>query len=315
MTAPLVWLPADLITRVRSYTALRIETYPGPQGLRRQESNVEIFVLPHPADAGSLDLVSTMRRLKFLQALSSGVDHVIAAVPEHVPLFNAPSLHARATAETAMSLLLASLNNVPAWSEAQRRGVWSDPGPRVGLVGKTVAILGFGAVGQALAGMLAGFDVRVLPVARRSRPGVHGVVDLPELVGGVDVLVVSVPLSHETRGLVDQDLLGRMKDGSLLINVARGPVVDSDALLAEVSSGRLRAGLDVVDPEPLPDGHPLWACPGVLISPHVGGNTRDFWDRAAAFVDEQLERFVLGSPLRHPVERTGQRDGQVRPLA
>jgi len=138
-------------------------------------------------------------------------------------------------------------------------------------------------------------------VGRSSRPGVHAAADLPDLLRGADIVVLAVPLDESTRGLVGTGFLARMRDRALLVNVARGPVVDTDALVAAVSSGRIRAALDVTDPEPLPPGHPLWSLPDVLISPHVGGNTSAFLPRARRLVDEQLRRFAGGRPLEHIV--------------
>jgi phosphoglycerate dehydrogenase-like enzyme len=138
-------------------------------------------------------------------------------------------------------------------------------------------------------------------VGRSSRPGVHAAADLPDLLRGADIVVLAVPLDESTRGLVGTAFLARMRDRALLVNVARGPVVDTDALVAAVSSGRIRAALDVTDPEPLPPGHPLWSLPDVLISPHVGGNTSAFLPRARRLVDEQLRRFAGGRPLEHIV--------------
>jgi phosphoglycerate dehydrogenase-like enzyme len=200
-----------------------------------------------------------------------------------------------------MSLMLASLNHVPAWVHSQRQATWSDPGPRAGLSGKTVVVVGYGAVGRALATMLTGFEVAVVPVARRARPGVAAIDELPGLLPMADVLVVAAPLTPATRGLIGQEALVRLPQGALLVNVSRGGLVDTAALLEHARSGRIRAALDVTDPEPLPDGHPLWECPGVLISPHVGGDMADFQQRAVSFVSEQLCRYEQGLPLRNIV--------------
>jgi phosphoglycerate dehydrogenase-like enzyme len=141
----------------------------------------------------------------------------------------------------------------------------------------------------------------VLRVARRPRDGVADFDALPSLLGRADVVVLTVPLTDQTRSMVDGDFLARMRDGALLVNVARGAVVDTEALLAELTSGRLRAALDVTDPEPLPPGHPLWTAPGVLISPHVGGSTSAFLPRAMRLVRDQLERYAAGEPLANVV--------------
>ncbi len=167
-------------------------------------------------------------------------------------------------------------------------------------------IVGYGSIGSAVEDRLAPFEcARVVRVARSERTAargrVHAVAALPELLPDADVVILVTPLTDETRGLVDAGFLARMKDGALLVNVARGAVVDTAALLAELGSGRLRAALDVTDPEPLPAGHPLWKAPGVLITPHVGGPSSAFLPRAKTLLRDQLARFALDEPLRNVV--------------
>jgi phosphoglycerate dehydrogenase-like enzyme len=157
--------------------------------------------------------------------------------------------------------------------------------------------VGHGAVGSAIEARLRAFECEVVPVARRARDGVHAIEELPDLLGEADVVILIVPLTDQTRGLVDAAFLGRMRDGALLVNVARGQVVVTDDLVAAVQAGRVRAALDVTDPEPLPAEHPLWTSPNVLISPHVGGASSAMWPRAHRLVRQQLERFAAGEPL------------------
>ena len=165
--------------------------------------------------------------------------------------------------------------------------------------------MGFGSIGRAFARRLDGFECEIRAVARTARQvdgiEVKAIDALPALLPAADVVVLIVPLTPETRRLVDAAFLARMHDGALLVNVARGPVVDTEALTAECASGRLRAALDVTDPEPLPPDHRLWRTPGVLISPHVGGNTSAFLPRARRLVAEQLRRYVSGEPLVNEV--------------
>jgi phosphoglycerate dehydrogenase-like enzyme len=170
-----------------------------------------------------------------------------------------------------------------------------------------VLVLGYGNIGRAVARRFLPFEVSVTAVASRPRAGdelvdtVHGIHELPDLAARADVLVVIVPLTDATRGLVDAGLLARLPDGALVVNVARGPVVDTDALLAECASGRLRAALDVTDPEPLPEDHPLWTTPGVLITPHVGGATEAMRPRSLALIRRQLVAMRDGEPLLNVV--------------
>ncbi|MCU7821029.1 2-hydroxyacid dehydrogenase [Kitasatospora sp. DSM 101779] len=260
---------------------------------------VEFFVVPYTFTRAARPLLARMPRLRVLQSLSAGVDDLAPHVPEGVTLCNARGVHDASTAELAVALVLASLRGIPGFVAAQRAQRWS-PGFRPALAGRTVLIVGHGSIGAAVEARLVAFECEVVRVARSARRGpsgpVHAFEELPDLLGAADVVVLTVPLVPETRGLVDAGFLARMKDGALLVNVARGPVVDTDALLRELHRGRLGAALDVTDPEPLPAGHPLWSAPNVLISPHVGGNSSAFRPRALALVRSQLERFTAGLP-------------------
>lgn len=253
-----------------------------------------------------------MRNLQVVQTLTAGVDDVLARVSDIAPgvrLCNARGVHEASTAELALALTLASLRGIPGFVRAQQQERWhSDFRPA--LADKTVLIVGYGSIGAAIEDRLAPFELaRVARVARSERTTARGLVhpltELPALLPEADVVILSTPLTEQTRGLVNGDFLARMKDGALLVNVARGPVVDTKALLAELESGRLTAALDVTDPEPLPPGHPLWQAPGVLISPHVGGPTSAFLPRAKRLLVDQLSRFMNQEPLRNVILTTG----------
>ena len=271
---------------------------PLPEGVEE----VELFVAPYdkgrrPIRAG----IAAMPHLKVLQLLSAGVDSVQPLVPEGVTLCNGRGLHDASTSELALTLVLAAQRGIPQFVHSQAQGEWR-PQTCDGLADRTVLILGHGSIGAALERRLAGFEVEVLRVARRAREGVHDLQSLPELLPRADVVIVLVPATEQTRGLVDASFLAAMKDGALLVNVARGTVVDQDALLAELTAGRLRAALDVTDPEPLPEGHPLWSAPGLLVTPHVGGGTAAMAPRAKALVEEQLRRYSAGEPLLNVID-------------
>ncbi|GAA2780062.1 2-hydroxyacid dehydrogenase [Kitasatospora paracochleata] len=260
---------------------------------------VELFVVPYTFTAAALPLLARMPRLRVLQSLSAGVDDLAPSVPAGVTLCNARGVHDASTAELAVALVLASLRGIPGFVVDQQAHRWSD-GFWPALAGRSVLIVGHGSIGAAVEARLAAFECDIVRVARTAResPGgpVHAFGELPRLLGTADVVVLTVPLAPGTRGLVDAGFLARMKDGALLVNVARGPVVDTDALVRELRSGRLRAALDVTEPEPLPADHPLWSAPNVLITPHVGGQTSAFEPRARALVRTQLERFTAGLP-------------------
>jgi len=245
--------------------------------------------------------------LRVVQLLTAGYDAVLPALPPGVQLANAAGVHDASTSELAVTLTLSSLRGIPEFVAAQGRSQWLPSGFWSSLADKKVLILGYGGIGVALARRLSGFEVALTAVASRARAGdglvawVHGVDELPALLPEHDVVIVIVPLSDATEGLVDRDFLASMRDGSLLVNVSRGKVVDTDALMEATGSGRIRAALDVTDPEPLPPDHPLWSTPGVLISPHVGGASSAFAPRAVALLREQITAFVGGRPLRNLV--------------
>ncbi|KOG32597.1 dihydrofolate reductase [Streptomyces viridochromogenes] len=248
--------------------------------------------------------LAAMTSLRAVQTLSAGIDHVtpgIDLLPPGVALCNAKGVHEASTAELTLALILASLRGIPGFVRGQDAEEWR-AGFYPALADKSVLIVGYGSIGAAIEDRLAPFEcARVARVARSARTTERGPVqalaDLPALLPEADVVVLSTPLTPGTRHLADAGFLARMKDGALLVNVARGPVVDTSALLKEVEGGRITAALDVTDPEPLPAGHPLWHAPGVLISPHVGGSTSAFMPRAKRLIAGQLRRFVAGEEL------------------
>ncbi len=300
----LVWLPyPDAVERLGGLPpGLRAETWTGSGPWPDSVGDVELFVVPYLLGPAALVPVPQMRSLRVVQTLTAGYDDVRPALPAGVTLCNARGVHDASTAELALALVLASLRGVPEFVRAQDAGRWAHL-HRPALADKTVLVVGYGSVGRAVEQRLTGFEVDVLRVAGRARPDeeVHGASDLPVLLPRADVVVLTTPLDAGTRGLVDATFLGRMKDGALLVNVARGPVVDTAALLAELTSGRLRAALDVTDPEPLPPDHALWSAPGCLVSPHVGGDSSAFLPRAFRLLAAQLRRFADGRPLLNVV--------------
>ncbi|MGW1512952.1 2-hydroxyacid dehydrogenase [Streptomyces sp. NPDC002394] len=256
--------------------------------------------------------LAAMTSLRVVQTLSAGIDHVtpgIGSLGPGVALCNAKGVHEASTAELTLALILASLRGIPGFVRGQDAEEWR-AGFYPALADKSVLIVGYGAIGAAIEDRLAPFEcARVARVARSARTAergpVHALADLPALLPEADVVVLSTPLTPETTGLADAGFLARMKEGALLVNVARGPVVDTSALLKEVESGRITAALDVTDPEPLPAGHPLWHAPGVLISPHVGGSTSAFMPRAKRLIAGQLRRFAEGGELANVILTTG----------
>ncbi len=269
-------------------------------------ADVEVFVPPYTATSEDLVMMARMPNLRVVQTLTAGVDNVLAALPEGVMLCNAAGVHDASTAELAVGLTIASLRHLDDFARDMPEGRWLYD-RHESLADKRVLIVGFGSIGRAIARRLDGFECEVRAVARTARMvdgiDVRSIGELPGLLPDTDVVILIVPLTPDTRAMVDAAFLARMRDGALVVNVSRGPVVDTDALLAECASGRLRAALDVTDPEPLPADHALWRTPGVLISPHVGGNTSAFLPRARRLVAEQLQRWADGEPLLNVIEQ------------
>jgi phosphoglycerate dehydrogenase-like enzyme len=257
------------------------------------------FWAPPPDWAAQDDpaqVVAMMPELKVIQLSSAGVDNVLRYVPDGVTLCDARGVHGGAVAEWVLTAILASLRDFPRFVRGQDAQRW-EPTTTDELAGKRVLIVGAGDLGEQTARRLTPFDVQITMSARHAREGVHAQNELPDLLPAVDIVVLLVPLTKETTGLLDASLLAAMPDGALLVNAARGPVVDTDALLAELTSGRLRAALDVTDPEPLTADHPLWSAPNVLITPHIAGNVAGLPRRAAALIGDQIRRYAAHADL------------------
>lgn len=280
---------------------LRTEVFsgdePGPEDLK----DVVFFTVPYDRPYGTEPL-GRMPNLRVVQALTAGYDHLVDRVPAGTTLCNARGLHDSSTAELALALLLAAQRELPRWVRAQDARRWEHAHTR-SLAGSRVLIVGYGSIGAALDRRLRACEAEVVRVARSPRPAedVRAVADLDRLLPDADAVVLVTPLTEETRGLLDARRLALLPDGALVVNVGRGAVLDTAALLAEASSGRLRAALDVTDPEPLRADHPLWDCPGVLITPHVAGGAAVFYPAAARFVAAQVRRFAAGEPLHNVV--------------
>ncbi|MGW0366245.1 2-hydroxyacid dehydrogenase [Streptomyces sp. NPDC002990] len=307
-----VWLPfpADEIDGLPD--SFRYRRWDGEETFPADPADCVFYVTPYmKSPAVTVRPLAAMPALRVVQTLTSGVDHVLGGLGDLRPgvrLCNAAGVHTASTAELALTLVLASLRGIPGMVHGQDREEWRS-GFYEALADKSVLIVGYGSIGAAVEDRLAPFECgRIARVARSERSTgrgpVHALADLPRLLPDADVVILVTPLTDATRGLAGADFLRRMKDGALLVNVARGPVVDTDALLAEVESGRLRAALDVTDPEPLPPGHPLWHAPNVLITPHVGGSSSAFEPRAKRLLARQLSRFAAGEPVEHTVLTT-----------
>ncbi|WP_309648547.1 2-hydroxyacid dehydrogenase [Nocardioides sp.] len=296
MSTPLVWLPFDPTDLGDPPEGLRYEVVDPTREVPASVGEVSFYVPPYRLDTSVASVLPQMTSLEVVQTLTAGVDNVLAHVPAGATLCSGRGIHDASTAELTLTLLLSSLRGVPDFVHAQDRHAWS-PQWRPALADRHVLLVGHGAIGRAIEARLLPFEVTVTKVARSARDDVRALADLPSLLPDADVVILIVPLTESTRGLVDADFLDAMKDGALLVNMARGAVVVTDDLVAALHSGRITAAVDVVDPEPLPADSPLWDAPGLLVSPHVGGASSAMWPRAHRLVRDQLHRYAAGEPL------------------
>lgn len=289
------------------------------------DHEVEIDVwIPDPYPTRAMRVWPHLRGVRLVLSLMAGTEWIPGTVGPHVTICNAHGAHNISTAEWTLSAILAMLKYFPLYLDIQRTGEWKrrfeasahyasmtgDAHPHYPpvmleeLTGKTVLLVGYGAIGKEIERMLAPFDVTMLRVARsaRTEPLVHAVSELDTLLPKADVVVLILPLTAESHGLIGSRQLALMRQGTLLVNAARGPVVQTDALVEVLHAGRIRAALDVTDPEPLPVGHPLWSCPNLLITPHVGASSPQFARRGLKTAADELRRYMHGEPLRNAVQ-------------
>jgi phosphoglycerate dehydrogenase-like enzyme len=262
---------------------------PLPPGAEEAEVLVPGFLL----DTDPAAYVDRLPALRLVQLMTAGAENWVGRIPGHVMLSIARGAHGASTAEWALGALIAVYRELIPFEHTRQARVW-DRRVTDTLQNKRVLVLGAGDLGRRMRRRLEASDATATLVATTAREGVHGMDELPTLLGTHDAVVLMVPLTDATTGLVDAEFLARMPDGAVLVNAARGKVVRTDALLAELTSGRLRAALDVTDPEPLPPDHPLWTAPGLLLTPHVAGSVHDFARRAYDVVAAELARYAAG---------------------
>jgi phosphoglycerate dehydrogenase-like enzyme len=254
----------------------------------------------------------------------AGTEWIPGVAGPHVTISKARGAHNISTAEWTIGAILASLKYFPFYLEVQRSGLWKrrfEAPARYALItgdtrpiyppimleeltGKRVLLVGHGEIGQEIERMLAPFHVEMVRVARtaRTEPPVHAVSELDNLLPRAEIVILILPSTAESHHLIGSRQLALMTQGALLVNAARGPVVDTDALVEALNSGRIRAALDVTDPEPLPEGHPLWNCPNLLLTPHLAGSSPQFAPRALKTAADELRRYITGEPLRNVVQ-------------
>lgn len=261
-------------------------------------SEIDFYVPPYMGGRTGLEHTKAMTNLRVLQMPNAGYDDALEYLRPGVTLCNGRGIHDASTAELAVGMTIASLRGFSDFVHAQDKGEWKHARYR-SINDLKIGIVGYGSIGQTIARNLSGFDVEVIGFSKSGRDGSIKIAEFDSYLPTLDVVILILPLSDETKYYFDARRLSLFKDGALLVNVARGQIVDTNALISELNSGRLFAALDVTDPEPLPVGHPLWSAKGVFIAPHVGGNTSAFEPRARKLIESQLERFATGKPLEN----------------
>lgn len=261
---------------------------------------ITFFVPPYMGGRKALTPILRMPKLQVVQLPNAGYDDALEFARPGITMCNARGVHDASTAELAVGLTIASLRGFPDFLRNQFRGEWVRE-RRKSLTDSRVGIVGFGSIGQMIKKNLSGFAVEIVPFSRSGSEGSKRMSELDAELPNLDVVILSMSLNPENWKLFNAGRLALMKDGALLVNVARGPIVDTDALVAELNSGRILAALDVTYPEPLPKDHPLWSAKGVLITPHVGGESSAFEPRFRRLLEEQLQRLAAGEPLKNIV--------------
>jgi len=294
---PIVWTQWDDLDAPAGLRVLGPSLAPTGSDAQRQ---VTFYVPPYMSGLAGLEPIRQMSELKYVQLPNAGYDDAVAFRRAGLVFCNARGVHDISTAELALGLTIASLRQLDTFVLAQSPGTWL-PGGQASLARKRVALVGYGSIGQTIGRLLEAFCADVEAFTRSGQGGTHTMPKFDDLLPTFDVIILILPATPETINLMDERRLGLMKDGALLVNVARGTIVDTDALVDEVESGRIRAALDVTNPEPLPADHPLWRAPGVIISPHVGGNSSAFEPAMRELLAQQLARLVSGEALLNVV--------------
>ncbi len=295
----LVWVPLPAVGAaldgIEGITVAVVDPDDGGE-LPASAAEVTFYVPPLFPREPAVAALAAMPSLKVVQTLTAGIDLLRPHVPPGATLCNAHGMHDASTAEWVVTAILAAVRKFPFFIAEQRAGRWSPAFAR-SLAGQTVLIVGYGSIGQAVERRLSGFDTTIIKVARTAREGVRPTSELMESLPRADVVILLAPVTSATAGMVDTRFLAAMKDGALLVNGARGTLVRTDDLCAELASGRLYAALDVTDPEPLPPGHRLWGLENALITPHAAATTWLSASTVLGFLREQVLRYVGHTPL------------------
>ena len=317
-----VGYPATMSAELFADFPAEVKLIPLPDDL---DQDVEIDVwIPNPYPARAIKIWPRLHGVRLILSLLAGTEWIPPLAGPQVTICNARGAHNISTAEWTVSAILATLKYFPIYLDVQRSGVWKrrfdanahyasitgdarplhPPVMLEELTGKSVLLVGYGAIGKEIERILAPFNIELVRVARTARkePDVHAASELDNLLQQAEIVILILPSTAESHHLIGRRQLSLMRQGALLVNAARGPVVDTDALVDALNAGRIRAALDVTDPEPLPEGHPLWICPNLLLTPHVAGAGPQFAPRSLRVAADELRRYINGEPLHNVVQ-------------
>jgi phosphoglycerate dehydrogenase-like enzyme len=266
-----------------------------------QLDEIEFYVPSYMGGLKTIEIIPKMKNLKVVHYNQAGYEDILPHIPQGVTLCNGSGLHDVSTSELAIGLAISARRGFAEFMDNQKKGVWHRT-RKPALADSHVGIVGYGHIGKRIASLLEMFETKVTAFTRSGSDGSVKISEFDDYLPKLDVIILILPLTAESKNFMNAARLKKMKDGSTLVNVARGAIVDTDALVAELNSGRITAGLDVTDPEPLPAGHPLWSAPNVIISPHVGGDSGAFEPRARKLVQAQLSRIAKNEPLVNQIK-------------
>ena len=265
-----------------------------------QLEDIEFYAPSYMGGIKTFEVIAKMKNLKTVHYSQAGYEDILPHIPGHVILCNASGLHDVSTSELAVGLTIASRRGFAEFMDNQKNGIWQRR-RKPALADSHVGIIGYGNIGKRIASLLEMFETKVTAFSRSGADGAVKISEFDNYLPDLDVIILILPLTNESKNFINADRIKKMKDGATLINLARGAIVDTDALVAELNTGRITAGLDVTDPEPLPKGHPLWSAPNLIITPHVGGDSAAFDPRARKMVQEQLTRLAEKKPLLNQI--------------
>jgi phosphoglycerate dehydrogenase-like enzyme len=317
-----VGYPATIAAELFAGFPQEVELIPLSDKLDR-DVQIDVWI-PDPYPTRAQRIVPHLCGVRLVLSLMAGTEWIPGAMGPGVTICNAHGAHNISTAEWTLTAILSMLKHIPLYLDVQQSGVWKrrfeasahyvqitgdtqphyPPVMQEELTGKSVLLVGYGAIGKEIERMLSPFKVELFRVARSARenPKVYPIGELDRLIPQAKIVILILPSTAETYHLIDASRFALMKQGTLLVNAARGPIVDTDALVDTLNAGRIRAAIDVTDPEPLPLGHPLWKCPNLLITPHIGGSSTQFAPRAIKTAEDELRRYMAGEPLRNVVQ-------------